>query len=305
MSYYETALPQAEVERILDKMQQSLRETSFPQERLPIARQVYDMLLRPAAAKLTASGVTTLVFVLDGSLRNLPMAALHDGQQYLVEKYSIALAPSLQLLQPHPLQRQQFKGFLGGLSQAHQGFSALPNVTFEIEQIKSRIPAQVLLNQTFISTKFQQQINSTSFPIVHLATHGQFSSNAEDTFILTWDDRITVKQLGQLLQAREGELNPIQLLVLSACETAVGDRQAALGMAGVAVLSGARSTLATLWSVSDRSTALLMAEFYQALEQPGVTKAQALRRAQLSLLKQPQYENPYYWAPFILLGNWL
>lgn len=306
LSYYETSLPQAEVERILDQMQQSLRPTSFAQERLPIAKQVYDLLLRSAQDKLAASGVTTLVFVLDGSLRNLPMAALYDGQKYLIEKYSIALAPGLQLLQPQPLKRQQLKGLLGGLSEARQGFPALPAVTFEVNQIESEIPARVLLDQKFTSTTLQTQLNSAPFPVIHLATHGQFSSKAEDTFILTWDDRINVKQLDTLLRAREqGEVKPIELLVLSACQTATGDRRAALGLAGLAVRSGARSTLATLWSVNDRSTALFMVEFYRELGQPGVTKAQAVRNAQLALLKQPQYEHPYYWSPFILLGNWL
>jgi CHAT domain-containing protein len=306
LSYYKTSLPQSEVEGILDQMQQSLRPTSFTQERLPIAKQVYDLLLRSAQDKLAASGITTLVFVLDGSLRNLPMAALYDGEKYLIEKYSIALAPGLQLLQPQPLKRQQLKGLLGGLSEARQGFSALPAVTFEVNQIESQIPAQVLLDQTFTSTTLQSQLNSAPFPVIHLATHGRFSSRAEDTFILTWDDRINVKQLDTLLRAREqGELKPIELLVLSACQTATGDRRAALGLAGLAVRSGARSTLATLWSVNDRSTAFFMVEFYRELGQPGVTKAQAVRNAQLALLKQSQYEHPYYWSPFILLGNWL
>jgi CHAT domain-containing protein len=306
LSYYETSLPQSEVERILDQMQQSLRPTSFTQERLPIAKQVYDLLLRSAEDKLAASDITTLVFVLDGSLRNLPMAALYDGQKYLIEKYSIALAPGLQLLQPQPLKRQQLKGLLGGLSEARQGFSALPAVALEVNQIESQIPAQVLLDQTFTSITLQSQLNAAPFPVIHLATHGQFSSKAEDTFILTWDDRINVKELDTLLRSREqGDLNPIELLVLSACQTATGDRRAALGLAGLAVRSGARSTLATLWSVNDRSTASLMVEFYRELGQPGVTKAQAVRNAQLTLLKQPQYEHPYYWAPFILLGNWL
>jgi CHAT domain-containing protein len=306
LSYYETSLPQSEVESILDQMQQSLRPTSFTQERLPIAKQVYDLLLRSGEDKLAASGITTLVFVLDGSLRNLPMAALYDGEKYLIEKYNIALAPGLQLLQPQPLERQQLKGLLGGLSEARQGFSALPAVALEVNQIESEIPAQVLLDRTFTSTSLQSQLNSAPFPVIHLATHGRFSSKAEDTFILTWDDRINVKQLDTLLRSREqGELNPIELLVLSACQTATGDRRAALGLAGLAVRSGARSTLATLWSVNDRSTASLMVEFYRELGQPGVTKAQAVRSAQLALLKQPQYEHPYYWAPFILLGNWL
>lgn len=306
LSYYETSLPQSEVEGILDQMQQSLRPTSFTQERLPIAKQVYDLLLRSAQDKLAASGITTLVFVLDGSLRNLPMAALYDGEKYLIQKYSIALAPGLQLLQPQPLKRQQLKGLLGGLSEARQGFSALPAVALEVNQIESQIPAQVLLDQTFTSTTLQTQLNSAPFPVIHLATHGRFSSRAEDTFILTWDDRINVKQLDTLLRAREqDELKPIELLVLSACQTATGDRRAALGLAGLAVRSGARSTLATLWSVNDRSTAFFMVEFYRELGQPGVTKAQAVRNAQLALLKQPQYEHPYYWSPFILLGNWL
>lgn len=170
---------------------------------------------------------------------------------------------------------------------------------------KAEIPAQVLLDQSFTNRAFQNQIGSTPSVIVHLATHGQFSSNAENTFILTWDGRINVKQLDQLLRSREGNNKPIELLVLSACQTATGDRRAALGMAGVAVRSGARSTLASLWSVSDRSTASLMIEFYRQLSKPGITRAEALRRAQVDLLHQNDYTSPYYWAPFVLLGNWL
>ncbi|HBL10917.1 MAG TPA: hypothetical protein DD379_05835, partial [Cyanobacteria bacterium UBA11162] len=137
------------------------------------------------------------------------------------------------------------------------------------------------------------------------ATHGQFSSNPEQTFILTWDEKIKVKEFEDLLRFREqGSANPIELLVLSACQTAAGDKRAALGLAGVAVRSGARSTLATLWSVKDQSTAQLMSEFYQELSK-GVRKAEALRTAQLNLLKQPKYEHPFYWAPFVLVGNWL
>jgi len=109
-----------------------------------------------------------------------------------------------------------------------------------------------------------------------------------------------------LLQARaQNQRQPIELLVLSACQTAAGDNRAALGLAGVAVRSGARSTLATLWSVDDQSTSSFMIEFYQALAQPQVTKAKALRQAQLALLKQPEFKHPYFWAPFVLVGNWL
>ena len=139
---------------------------------------------------------------------------------------------------------------------------------------------------------------------MHIATHGQFSSQADRTFIVAWNSQINVKELDNLLRRREQEKpRPIELLVLSACETADGDNRAALGLAGVAVRAGARSTLATLWRVNDKSTATLMVKFYQELAKEGVTKAQALRRAQLSLLEN-EYKSPYYWAPFVLVGNW-
>jgi CHAT domain-containing protein len=305
LRYHKTLLPQVEVEHRLTQMRQALRPTAFVEDWLPAAQQVYKLLLKPVEAELAASGVKTLVFVPDGLLRSLPMAALHDEQQYLIEKYSVVLTPGLQLLQPRSLQRSRLQGLLAGLSQAREGFAALPNVAVEMQQIKAEIPAQMLLDQSFTRQSLQAQIDSNASSIVHLATHGQFSSQADDTFVLSWDGRINVKQLDQLLRSREGKLNPIELLVLSACQTATGDKRAALGMAGVAVRSGARSTLASLWSVSDRSTALLMIEFYRELGKPGVTKAEALRRAQVALLHQDDYTSPYYWAPFVLLGNWL
>lgn len=185
-------------------------------------------------------------------------------------------------------------------------FSALPYVKRELEQIRLQVPGELLLDQTFTSPAIQKEIKSVPFPVVHLATHGQFSSNAEDTFIVTWDGLLNVKQLNSLLQAREvGGRGVIELLVLSACQTATGDKRAALGLAGVAVRAGARSTLATLWFVSDAATAELMTRFYQELADTTITKAEALRRAQLALLKDSRYEQPRFWAPYVLVGNWL
>jgi CHAT domain-containing protein len=273
---------------------------------LRLSQQVYDWLIRPVETLLAESEVKTLVFVPDGSLRNLPMAALYDGKQYLVEKYSIALSQGLQLLQPRSLIREQLKALTAGLTESRQGFPALPGVASELNQIASEVRSELLLNQQFTKKILEDQIQTTSFPIIHLATHGQFSSKAEETFLLTWDGRIDVKDLDRLLRTREREnINPIELLVLSACQTATGDKRATLGLAGLAVRSGARSTLATLWSVEDRSTARLMTEFYRELTQTEVSKAEALRQAQLTLLKKSNYQHPFYWAPFILIGNWL
>ncbi|MDJ0532392.1 MAG: CHAT domain-containing protein [Xenococcaceae cyanobacterium MO_207.B15] len=313
LSYYEKAFNHSsndsaseEIERVFDEMFANLNPSISSLEPLRPHQQFYDWLIRPLEAELEESGIKTLVFVLDGVLRSVPMAALHNGQQYLIEKYNIALTPGLQLLSPRSLSPEKLRTLAGGLAEARQGFSPLPGVKQEIKEIAGIISSKVILDQDFTRPRLQKEIEATSFPIVHLATHGQFSSQAEDTFLLTWDERINVKNLDQLLREREGqERSPIELLILSACQTAAGDKRAVLGLAGVAVRSGARSTLATLWAVQDRSTADLMVRFYEILNQPGVSKAEALRQAQLSLLRSPQYQHPFYWAPFVLVGNWL
>ncbi|MCS6791460.1 MAG: CHAT domain-containing protein [Oscillatoriaceae bacterium SKW80] len=307
LRHYATALPSWEIENILQKLYSSLYLGYSGTERLRLSQQVYNWLIQPAEAELAASNIKTLVFVLDGFLRSLPMAALYDGEKYLIEKYNIALSPGLQLF-PEGLQRSKLEVLAAGLTEARAGFSALPGVETEIKQISSKFKAKVLLNENFTRASFKSQIEKGSPQVVHLATHGQFSSNPEETFLLTWDGQFGVKDFERVLETRQRfHRNPIELLVLSACETAAGDRRAALGLAGFALRSGARSTIATLWSVNDESTAALMAEFYQRLTQSNVsmTKAQALREAQLTLLKNPDYNHPYFWAPFVLVGNWL
>jgi len=305
LSHFTTPLSQTQVESTVLELRNALRQ-EYSKKFLSVSQQVYDWLIRPIEADLAKSGVQTLVFLLDGSLRNIPMATLHDGKQYIVEKYALALTPGLQLLDPKPLVRQQIKVLTAGITEARQDFSPLPNVELELKEIQAEVPSTVLLNQTFTSSNLQKEIKSSSFPVVHLATHGQFSSKAEDTFILTWDDRINIKQLNNVLKTRDRtESSIIELLVLSACQTAVGDKRAALGLAGMAVRAGARSTLASLWSVNDAATASFMIQFYQNLADSKVTKAEAVRRAQQSLLQNPEYSHPYFWAPFILVGNWL
>ena len=306
LRHYATSLSASQVENTLEQLRQTL-ETRTSQEFLPLSQQVYEWLIRPAEADISKSKVETLVFVLDGSLRNIPMAALHDGKQYLVEKYGVALTPGLQLLDPQPLKRGELKALTAGLTEARPGFPALSNVALELNQIKSEVSSTVLLDQKFTSTALQNQINSVPFNVVHIATHGQFGSTAAETFILTWDSRINIDGLDSLLRVRDQ--NPrrsaIELLVLSACQTVAGDRRAALGLAGVAVRAGARSTLATLWNVNDEATVPIMSQFYQELTNTTITKAEALRRAQQALLKNPKYRHPVSWAPYVLVGNWL
>ncbi len=303
---YQTRLTQTEIETTLEQLLESLNPAYSNSKRLMLSQQVYDWLIRPIAADLETSKIKTLVFVLDGALRNLPMSALHDGKQYLIEKYSVALSQGLQLPKSRSLVKGEIKALTAGLTEARQGFAALPGVKKEINQIAAEVPSQIFLDRDFTASKLQNLLKTTNFPIIHLATHGQFSSHAENTFLLTWDGQVNVKDFDELIRARgQTASNPLELLVLSACQTATGDKRAALGLAGVAVRSGARSTMATLWSVKDESTAKLMTHFYQQINFPGVSKAEALRQAQLNLLQQNKYQHPFYWAPFILVGNWL
>ena len=304
--HHQIKLSQKEVEDAIFKVRRSQRITASAKEQQSASAKLYDWLIGPFEEQLATQQIKTLVFVLDGYLRNAPMAALYDRdkEEYLVEKYAIALTPGLQLLQSPSLQSEKVQAFAAGISQSVQGFTALPAVEWELKKISELISSQKLLNQEFTSENLETKTETNPAPIVHLATHGQFSSNREETFILAWDEKIKVTEFERLLRRRENpEATPIELLVLSACQTATGDKRAALGLAGVAVRSGARSTLASLWSVQDGSTAELIVEFYRQLMNPNISKAEALRRAQVSLLKG-KYKLPYFWAPFVLVGNW-
>lgn len=306
LKHFATVRSQHEIEQTIFRMRQSLRPTSFEQERLPLAQTLYAWLIQPAKADLENHQIKTIAFVLDGSLRNIPMAVLHNGQRYLIEDYQIAMTPSLQLFTT-PKSTETPQALIAGLSESVQNEPALPGVQQEVEQIKAMIPSEVLLNQAFTTKAFEGRAKNVSFPIVHLATHGQFSSNPKDTYLLTWDGRIDLEQLRTILGDRELEqATAIDLLVLSACQTAKGDQRAAIGLAGVAVRSGASSTLASLWTANDQSTTAFMIEFYKAfLQSKTSSKAEAVRQAQLKLLKQAEFNHPYYWAAFVLVGRWL
>lgn len=307
------AIAQSEVEQTLDQLRRELGRQYVSPEGEALSQQVYDWLIRPFSSALAASNVETLVFVLDAALRNVPMAALHDGQQYLVEQYAIALTPSLQLFAPEPLTKIRLNALTFGLSEIrsnfppHQNFAPLQNVETELQAIQSQIPSEVFLNQEFTQAALQEQVGTEPFSVVHLATHGQFSSDPQQTFVLAWDGQIDVNTLSSILQRRDqSSTEAIELLILSACQTADGDDRAALGLAGVAVRSGARSTLASLWNIDDRATTELISRFYQELSNPGapITRAEALRRAQVALI-QSDYPEPLFWSPYVLVGNWL
>ena len=305
LQYYSTPLSEATVEKTLQRFSNSL--LPFYRGLEQPGREIYDWLIRPAEDILSAEAVDTLVFVPDGGFRNISFAALSNGEQYLIENYNLALSPGLELLPLQDTTGEALSVLAAGLSEGRQGFPPLPAVRAELEDITSLIPSnRQLLDRTFTSTSFTDALGEMPASILHLATHGQFGSSARETFVLTWDEQLDIKELGQLLQIRRQNSDvALELLVLSACDTATGDDRATLGIAGMAVRSGARSTLAGLWPLGDAAAARFMAEFYRALAVPGTSRAQATRTAQLTLLRDPQFADPFLWAPFVLVGNWL
>ena len=292
------------------------------QKLLSILTQLNDWLIQPVESELNSNQIQTLVFVLNDRLQRVPMAALYNGQQYLIENYSVALVPSIQLesINPQQLETKSLSILAAGVSQQIEVegeiFPALDKVSEELEQIEADCPScQKLLNEEFTVTRLKNELKKQPYDVVHLATHGLFSSNPNKTFIITGDgETINIDELSELLSVEQ--TNIPELLVLSACNTATGDEQAILGLAGVAVRSGTRSTIASLWPVGDEFTASLMDTFYQELKKPSQKKVNALKDAQLSLINflndNPQFEatqnlppHPYYWAPYVLVGNWL
>jgi CHAT domain-containing protein len=269
------------------------------------AQTLYDWLIRPFAQVLSQFPIETLVFVPDGPLRTIPMAALHDGKQFLIRQYAVATTPGLKLTDPRPLQKKQAKILALGLTEAVQGFTPLPYVLTELQTLQNFYQSTLLINEDFRLANIEAALQRDHFSIVHVASHGKFGRDVKDTFLLTFGEKLTMDWLDQLLEDFRPSETPLELLTLSACETAAGDDRAALGLAGVAIKAGARSALATLWSVHDQASSELVIEFYRQLQDPAGSRALALQRAQLHLLDDPRYDHPSYWAPFLLLNNWL
>ncbi len=300
---YPIRLTDASLQTEIDTLR-TLMEKRATDEYLPQSQVVYNLLIRPLEAALAAAKPKTLVFIHDGVLRKIPMAALHNGQQFLVEQYAIATTPSLNLTTRQPRSQQHPKALIVGLTVEQPPFAALPNVSAEVNEIQKILGGSELVDTAFTPTAMAQRLRQSDYGIIHMATHGKFGPDAFNTFLVAYQSRITITELDSILRLRP-TAQLIELLTLSACQTAAGDTRATLGIAGVAVRAGVKSALATLWFINDQSTVPLIKEFYTQLNNAQITKAEALRQAQLKLIQDRDYNHPAVWAPFILIGNWL
>jgi CHAT domain-containing protein len=289
-----------------------VEESKLAKMFLKPAQKLYRWLIQPLSEQLATHNIKTLVVVPEGVLRTLPFSALHDGQRFLVQDYALATTPSLCLGNLKPQLSEVKDIFVSGLSEAVQGFSSLPCAKYEMEALQKLYNLhdnrrKPLFNKTFTYKNMIDKIRKTRYSVVHIASHGQFKAELENTFLLTYNDKLSMNKLERIVRRSADEEKPVELLTLSACETAVGNDRAALGLAGIALKAGVKSALASLWKVDDAATPAMLLEFYQQLTNPNVSKAQALQNAQKMMLtdkKYAQFRHPYYWSAFLLIGSW-
>lgn len=331
-------IPEANRQKLLAVAREFRSEITNPRKvntnsYLASAQQLYQWLILPLEAALDADGINTILFSMDGGLRSLPLAALHDGKQFLIQKYSFSLIPSLSLTDTRYESLKNASVLAMGASE-FKDLSPLPAVPVELSTIVGNLwPGKSFLNQEFTLENLKLQRNKQPYQIIHLATHGEFNPGAAgNSYIQLWDTKLHLDQLRQL-----GWNNPpVELLVLSSCRTALGDEEIELGFAGLAFQAGVKSAVASLWYVSDRGTLALMSEFYHQLKIAPI-KAEALRQAQIAMLEgdiridsgilsristsvkasrgsialpreligaeNPNLTHPYYWSAFMMIGS--
>ncbi|MBE9104386.1 CHAT domain-containing protein [Nostoc cf. edaphicum LEGE 07299] len=324
-------IPETTKAKVLQVAQEFRDQIVSPQNRrrtgyLRSSQQLYRWIIAPLEADLQAREINNLVFLPDIGLRSTPMAALHDGKGFLVEKYSIGLMPSLSLTNTLYKDIKKSQVLALGVSQSTQGQEPLPAVPLELSTLVSKLwQGKLLLDKQATLENLKTIRRQQPFGIIHMATHADFATGAlSNSYIQLWEDKLRLNQLRQL-RLNEPE---VEMLVLSACRTALGDEESELGFAGLAVLAGVKTSVASLWSVNDAGTAALMTKFYENLKTAPI-KAEALRQAQVAMVKGQIYvkdgqvqglevvENlplpadstdeslmhPYYWAGFTMVGN--
>ena len=285
-----------------------LLEKRTTAQHLRPSRRLYDMLIRPIEKFLPTDANATLVIVPDATLRSIPFSALHDGKRYLIERVALGTTVSLSLTNPRKIDTQDVRASVLGLTEARLGFAGLPAVKDETGRVAQYLHTAPQLDANFTRKRLMDEMALSNPSVVHIASHGQFSSDPRDSFLLTYDSKMDIDSLRAAVSSGTGVgagNRSLELLMLSACQTAAGDERSAMGLAGVALRSGARSALASLWFVNDESTAELSARFYENLIAKKLGRAAALRGAQMAMIADERFTHPAYWAPFLMIGSWL
>lgn len=300
----------------------------------PSAQKLYQWIIAPLEPVFQANQIDALVFSMDSGLRSIPIAALYNGRQFLVEKYSVSIIPSFSLTDTRYFSISNKSMLAVGISKSTQGKAPLPAVATEVSLLTNNLWfGQKLLNEQSTIDNFQALSNQDRFGIIHIATHAEFKPGAiHNSYIQFWNAKLRFDELRELSKKLQWQQDPkVELMVLSACRTALGDKEAELGFAGLTIQTGVKTALGSLWYVSDEGSLALMTKFYEQLKTAPI-KSEALQQAQLAMIKgqvrleeqQLQLDeekllplspevgvrqnmnlsHPYYWSAFTMIGNW-
>ncbi len=342
--HHAAPVPSGVLGRQVQRLRAELQDSSS-NAYLESSHKLYEWLLAPFEQELAGANIRELVVVPDSYLRLIPFAALHDGKQFMAERYLVSTVTGLSMTDPNAVRGKKPVSLLAGLSTPGpvvdklmaMGFSgstansttrglldppgqaapgevagsqaakmrtelSLPGVRTEINDLVPLAKSRSLLDSDFTVARFTQELQSGDYQVVHVASHGFFGRSSDQSFLVAYDDVIKLDDLQRLIAVHGDEGAGIELLTLSACDTATGDDRAPLGFAGAAIKARAKSVIGTLWSVSDVATQQFMEGFYAGLSEHG--KAEALTRAQRTFIQSSRFSHPYFWAPYVLIGDW-
>lgn len=303
---YHYFVDHTQLQQVVNELAANVQNPSFykvsKEQYLPLAQSLHQLILEPAISQNLIPEEAPIKFHLNGPLQNIPMAMLHDGKRFLIERNPIALSNGY--VKNTQTQSHQPGAVVGGVytdspSLKETSLAPLPEVAEEVSAIQEHFPdAQLLLNQDFTHDNLLKKVERPSSKILHLSTHGKFSSDASQTFLLAWDRPLNVQDISGVLEAGKG--GGLDLLFLSACYSAEGDPRSLLGLAGLSAQSGANNTVASLWSADAAASVVLSQKFYYAAVKDQLPINKALRQAQLKLIDSA-YVHPYYWANYVLV----
>ncbi|MDJ0719033.1 MAG: CHAT domain-containing protein [Prochloraceae cyanobacterium] len=288
------ALEQEKLEKQIEELIYNLRDLKTDNY-FPSTSQAYDLLIRPFEKDLKESDDELLVFVNDGVLRNAPMETLYDGQKFLIQKYPILYKSGLNLTETT---KKIGKALIFGLSERTSNFPPLPYVREEVDAVEKIVGGEKFIDRDFTESNLASNIAQDKYSVLHIATHGVFGGSAQNSFLLTTDKKINLKQFNDILLDSSSE---ISLLTLSACSTLPTSKQATLGFAGVAIRNGVQNVLGTLWTISDSETAIFIEDFYSQIYSDKLSFVEAKRQAQIEQIERGN--RPYYWSSIILINS--
>lgn len=268
------------------------------------AKKLYSLIIKPVSKYLFENSVETIIIVPDGVLRLIPFSAFYDGEKFLVESFATVTLPSVTIPPPSKMSSEK-DILLCGLSQGIDGDRGLPMVDEELRNIYNLFGGLKLSDSRFTVERLDNILRKKDFTIIHMATHGYFGFSTGETYLETYSGKLSMETLEELIKLGRFREKPVELLTLSACESAIGDERAALGLGGVALKAGVKSAVATLWVINDLSASTAITFFYNQLSMPGISRAEALRQAQINMIHSSQFKHPAYWAPFLLIGDWM